>query len=275
MRIDQHLSALAMASLALVGCSKGPDIQGEWYFDYAQTKLAEFPNPYYESARDLIADMEPRYGKIHVDGNTVVLGGAVCKINQINDKEGLECTERGVTSKLSLFYKDQQLSIQSQTTLDHPLLFRKDRQNPYLVYGIDLNAGAEEHQTIKTSGIAVPKPDSGSTSLKGLARTQNFEAFYDLGSIKRDGRYSSATMILNYLEPRTDHSSSESALSSAQSLTFDCPASNYRLDRYIMYKDADAKGEITSDSGELSKDDWKPVPENSVNKLLYTNVCRN
>lgn len=273
MRIIQIFTIFAITWLLLVGCSQQPDIQGEWFFDYAQTKLSEFPNPYYESARNLIADIEPRYGVVHIDGNTVVLGGAVCKINQVNDEHGLECTERGATTKLALFYKEQQLSIQSQAVPEHKLIFTRVRQNPYLVYNVNPNASNDEDQSTETARIAVPESTSGSTSLKGLARTMNFEAFYDTNSIKANGRYSSAIMVLNYLKPQNEQSSTESALSSAQSITFDCPASNYRLDSYVMYKDADAKGPVTSDSGELSKDDWKPVPENSVNKLLYMTAC--
>ena len=52
----------------LAGCSKSLDIQGAWYFDYEKTRFSEFPNAQYESARILIADVEPRYGSINVEG---------------------------------------------------------------------------------------------------------------------------------------------------------------------------------------------------------------
>ena len=61
------LTLLWLPLLVLVGCSKGPDIQGAWYFDYEKTRPSEFPNAQYESARVLIADVEPRYGSINVE----------------------------------------------------------------------------------------------------------------------------------------------------------------------------------------------------------------
>lgn len=269
------LTLFVMVCLAMLGCSKGPDIQGEWFFDYAQTKLSEFPNAYYESARFLIADVEPKYGQITVTDNTVVLGGAVCTIVRINDAEGLRCEERGKTSSLGVYYENGALLIRTNTDPSLSLAFGRIRQDPYQVYGIDPTAKPLDEHTDDASKAIIPEENNHASTLKGLARTANFDAFYDRNSIKRDGRYSSAIMVLNYLSPQNSASGKEPALSSVQYLTFDCPASNYRLDRFLMNQEANGQGAVISDSGSSAlPDDWKPVPENSVNKLMYTQACQ-
>ena len=265
----------AMASLAVVACSKGPDVQGEWFFDYAQTKLSEFPNTYYESARLLIADVEPKYGQITVTDTTVVLGGAVCTIMRINDADGLRCNERGKTSNLGVYYEDGHLLIRTNTDPSLSLVFGRNRQDPYQVYGIDPTAKHLEENTEDASKSISPEENNHADTLKGLARTANFDAFYEKNSIKRDGRFSSVTMVLNYLSPQNSVSEKAPALSSVQFLTFDCPASNYRLDRFLMHQEANGQGAVISDSGSSAvPEDWKPVPENSVNKLMYLQACQ-
>ena len=261
---------------AIAGCSKAPDIQGFWYFDYEKTKPETFPNPQYESARLLIADVEPRYGTISVDGDTVVLGGAVCKVQKLNDANGLKCDERGVASELSLFLEDGRLVI--TTHGDNPVtaVFSRTKQDPFAVYSIDPNAKEVIEASAPLEKVAEPTPDAGMGKLVGYARTQSFNAFYDPESVKSEGRYTNVKVILNYTEPQGEASAMRKALSSVQWLTFDCPGSNYRLDRYVQYSEPNGLGAVVADSGVYVDDkaEMKPVPQNSVNEVLYMRVCR-
>ena len=119
---------LALSTIVLlVGCSKGPDIQGTWYFDYEQNKLTEFPNPQYESARLLIADVEPRYGEISVDGSALILGSAVCKLKSVNDPEGLVCDERGQITHLGIYLDGQRLVLKPQDSALPSIAFGRVR----------------------------------------------------------------------------------------------------------------------------------------------------
>lgn len=258
----------------VVSCSKPPDIQGEWFFDYEQTKHSEFPNTYYESARALIADVEPRYGNIKIEGDTIVLGGAVCKILRINDKDGLSCNERNHINTFGFYYQNERLTVQSNHSPDVKLIFSRSRQDPYKLYEIDPNKTVIEEDTASAEKLSIPTADNSTHGLEGIARTVSFDAFYDPKSILNDGRLTSVAMVLNYLEPLNQPGSTLPALSSIQFLTFDCPASNYRLTRYVMHDKANGRGTTISDSGEIMPvPEWKPVPENSVNKALYMRVC--
>ncbi len=261
---------------SLLGCSKGPDIQGAWYFDYEKTKLTEFPNPQYESARMLIADVEPRYGSINVDGDTVVLGGAVCKVQKVNDPNGLRCDERGVVSELSLFLEDGRLVVKTHAEPPVVAVFSRVKQDPYAIYGIDPNAKEVIEESAPREKVAEPTPDPVLGKYVGYARTRSFNAFYDPASIKTEGRLTSVKVILNYEEPQGEGVGMRKALSSVQMLTFDCPGSNYRLDRYVQYSELNGLGAVVADSGVYADDkaEMKPVPQNSVNEVLYMRVCR-
>lgn len=272
----KYITCLIFVLLALVGCSKGPDIQGAWYFDYEKTKMTEFPNPQYESARLLIADVEPRYGIINVDGDTVVLGGAVCKVQKVNDENGLRCDERGAVSELSLFLEDGRLVVKSHGTNGLTAVFSRTKQDPYAVYGVDPNAKEVFEESAPREKVAEPTPDPVLAKFVGYARTGSFNAFYDPESVKSEGRYTSVKVILNYTEPQGEASGMRKALSSVQLLTFDCPGSNYRLDRYVQYSEPNGLGAVVADSGVYVDDkaEMKPVPQNSVNEVLYMRVCR-
>ncbi len=261
---------------SLLGCSKGPDIQGAWYFDYEKTKLIEFPSSQYDSARMLIADVEPRYGAINVDGDTMVLGGAVCKVQKLNDLNGLRCDERGVISELSLFLEEGRLVVKTHGEPPVVAVFSRTRQDPYAVYGIDPNAKEVIEESAPREKVAEPTPDPVLGKYVGYARTRSFNAFYDPASIKTEGRFSSVKVILNYEEPQGEGAGMRKALSSVQVLTFDCPGSNYRLDRYVQYSEANGLGAVVADSGVYADDktEMKPVPQNSVNEVLYMRVCR-
>lgn len=260
----------------LAACGKGPDVSGAWYYDYSATKLPEFPNPQYESARALIADIGPRYGSINVDNNTVVLGGAVCNVDKVNDDQGLICDERGQRYALALYLKDDRLEIRSQATPPTMAIFSRVAQDPYRVYGIDPNAKEVVEETVQEEKVAEPRPEAATPKLVGYAKTTSFNAFYDPASIKVDGRYTSVRILLNYLEPQDQGSGMTPAWSSVQNLTFDCPGSNYRLDRFVMYSDKNGLGAVVTDSGVFTdyRPEFKTVPENSVNKVLYMRVCR-
>jgi hypothetical protein len=260
----------------LAGCSQGPDIQGAWYFDYEKTRLTEFPNPQYESARQLIADVEPRYGSVNVDGSSVVLGGAVCKVQKINDDNGLKCDERGVVSELSLFLEEGRLVIKTHGDAPVTAVFSRIKQDPYAIYGIDANAKEVIEETAPREKVAEPVPDPMVSKWVGYARTRSFNAFYDPESIRTEGRYTAVKVVLNYAEPQGEGDAMRKALSSVQVLTFDCPGSNYRLDRYVQYSEANGLGAVVADSGVYADDkaEMKPVPQNSVNKVLYMRVCR-
>jgi len=256
----------------LAACPKAPDIQGEWFFDYEQTKLAEFPNIYYESARELIADVEPRYGVIKIKGDTVVLGGAVCKILRINDRSGLSCTERNQSSLNGFYYENNRLIVQPQGQENIRLIFSRNRQDPEKLYGIDLSKKPFEENPPPADQISVPSSEH--KGFLGVARTVSFDVFYDPASVSNEGRLTHVAMLLNYLEPLNQTRSAIPALSSVQFITFDCPASNYRITRYVMYSGSNASGAVLSDSGILMPDpNWVAVPENSVNKSLYMRVC--
>ena len=271
MAIRRTIGSIVLACL-LTACAKAPDIQGEWFFDYEQTQLTEFPNSYYESARALIADIEPRYGAINIEGNTVVLGGAVCKILRINDNRGLSCTERNQTNLTGLYYENERLIVLPQDRPDIKLVFSRNRQDPAKLYGIDLSKPPLEENTPPAEQVSIPS--TGNNGLLGIARTASFDAFYDPASVSPDGRVTHVAMTLNYLEPQNQSGSAIPALSSVQFLTFDCPASNYRLTRYVMYGESNGTGAALSDSGALTPaPNWTPVPENSVNKLLYMRIC--
>jgi hypothetical protein len=260
----------------VIACAREQNIQGEWFYDYAQTKMTEFPNSYYESARDLITDVEPKYGQINVDNSTVLLGGAVCKIHRINDSQGLDCDERGQKSSHGIYYENDYLIVKTSTNPSNTLIFSRKQHNPYQVYGIDPVSQSAIENTDQTLKVAIPGEDSNSMpQLKGLARTASFDAFYDKSSLKNEGRYSSVIMVLNYSNPPTSGPTGDEALSSVQYLTFDCPASNYRIDRFLMHKDMNGQGAVISDSENSAiTNDWKPVPENSVNKLMYMQACQ-
>lgn len=272
----KYITCLIFVLLALVGCSKGPDIQGAWYFDYEKTKMTEFPNPQYESARLLIADVEPRYGTINVDGETVVLGGAVCKVQKLNDANGLKCDERGVVTELSLFLEDGRLVVKTHGDPPVTAVFGRTKQDPYAVYGVDPNAKELIEESAPREKVAEPTPDPVLTKYVGYARTRSFNAFYEPDSVKSEGRFTSVKVILNYLEPQGEGSSMRKALSSVQLLTFDCPGSNYRIDRYVQYSDANGLGAVVADSGVYAdnKAEMKPVPQGSINEVLYMRVCR-
>lgn len=261
---------------SLLGCSKGPDIQGAWYFDYEKTKFTEFPNPQYESARMLIADVEPRYGSINVDGDTVVLGGAVCKVQKLNDAKGLKCDQRGEVSELSLFLEDGRLVVKTHAEPPVVAVFSRTKQDPFALYGIDPNARGLVEESAPREKVAEPTPDAGMGSLVGYARTQSFNAFYDKDSVKNEGRYTSVTVVLNYAEPQGEGVGMRKALSSVQWITFDCPGSNYRLDRFVQYSEPNGLGAVVADSAVYvdDKPEMKPVPQNSVNEVLYMRVCR-
>lgn len=268
---------VAVVSILLIAaCSKGPDVSGAWYYDYAATKLTEFPNPQYESARSLIADIGPRYGSINVDNNMVVLGGAVCKIQKVNDAQGLGCNERGQSYTLGVYLKDDRLLIQSQSVPPMTAVFSRAAQDPYQVYGIDPNAKEFVEETAPREKVAEPTPEPETGKLVGYAKTTSFDAFYDPASIKEEGRNTSVRILLNYLQPQDQGSGMRPALSSVQNLTFDCPGSNYRLDRFVMYSDKNGQGAVVTDSAVFAdyRPEMKPVPENSVNKVLYGRVCR-
>lgn len=262
--------------LFVQGCTKGPDISGTWYFDYEKTRVSEFPNPQYESARLMIADLEPRYGTINVAGDTVVLGGAVCKIQKINDANGLKCDERGVVSELSLFLEDGRLVVKTHNEPPVTAIFSRFKQDPYTLYGIDPNAKEVVEETALREKVAEPIPDPVLGKYVGYARTRSFNAFYDPASIKTEGRFTSVKVILNYEEPQGEGVGMRKALSSVQLLTFDCPGSNYRLDRYVQYSEPNGAGAVVADSGVYVDDkaDMKPVPQNSVNEVLYMRICR-
>ncbi len=270
------LTILVLTLIVLAGCSKGPDIQGTWYFDYEKTKQETFPNPQYESARLLIADVEPRYGTINVDGGTVVLGGAVCKVQKLNDARGLRCDERGVVSELSLYLEDSRLVVKTHGDAPVTAVFSRTKQDPFVVYGIDPNAKEVIEESAPREKVAEPTPDAAVAKLVGYARTQSFNAFYDPASLKREGRYTSVVVLLNYQEPQGEASGMRKALSSVQTITFDCPGSNYRLDRYVQYSELNGLGAVVVDSGVYTdyKPEMKPVPQNSVNEVLYMRVCR-
>lgn len=261
----------------LAGCTKSPDISGSWFFDYAATKLDSFPNPEFESARALIGDIEPRYGSINVDGDTVVLGGAVCKIRRVNDDRGLRCEEHHEVAELGLFLEGDRLVVKRPSDAGQGLrmVFGRTKQDPYVVYGIDPNAKPFIEDTPRER-VAEPTPEAGADKLVGYARTQLFNAFYVSDSIKNDGRYTTVRVVLNYLEPQTESSAMRAALSSVQVITFDCPGSNYRLDRYVQFSERNGLGAVVSDSDAYTdyRPEMKPVPENSVNKVLYMRVCR-
>lgn len=266
------LSWLVVSVLA--GCSKGPDIQGTWYFDYETTKLEAFPNPQYESARLLIADVEPRYGTINVDGDTVVLGGAVCKVQKLNDANGLKCDERGVVSELGLFLEDGRLVVKAHGDNAIAAVFGRTKQDPFGIYGVDPNAKEVIEESAPREKVAEPTPDPVLGKYVGYARTHSFNAFYDPESVKTGGRYTSVKVILNYTEPQGE--GLRKALSSVQALTFDCPGSNYRFDRYAQYTEPNGLGVVVADSGVHAdgQAEMKPVPQNSVNEILYMRVCR-
>lgn len=272
----RHFTILLLALCGLVACSKGPDIQGVWYFDYEQTRPAEFPNAQYESARALIADVEPRYGAINVDGDTVVLGGAVCKIQKVNDEHGLKCDERGVVSTLSLTLEDGRLVVKTHGAPPVTAVFSRNRQDPFALYGVDPNAKEVAEETAPREKVAEPTPDPVLAKYVGYARTRSFNAFYDPDSIKPEGRYTSVKVILNYTEPQGEGLGMRQALSSMQLLTFDCPGSNYRIDRYVQYSELNGVGVVVADSGVYADDkaEMKPVPPGSVNEILYMRVCR-
>lgn len=259
----------------LAGCSKTPDIQGAWYFDYEKTRFSEFPNAQYESARMLIADVEPRYGSINVEGDTVVLGGSVCKIQKVNDVNGLKCDEHGVVNQLSLFLEEGRLVV--KTHGDNPLtaVFSRTKQDPFLIYGVDPNAKEVIEDTPPREKVAEPVADTGAGKLAGYARTQSFNAFYQPESIKAEGRLTTVTVVLNYLEPQGE-AGAQSVLSSVQTIRFDCPGSNYRLVRYVQYSELNGKGAVVADSGAFAeyKSEMRPVPQKSVNEVLYMRVCR-
>ena len=258
----------------LVACTKAPDIQGEWFFDYEQTKLSEFPNTYYESARALIADVEPRYGSIKIEGDTMILGGAICKILRINDNNGLSCNERNHINNFGFYYQNDRLIVQSKDRPEVKLIFSRGQQDPYTLYDIDPNKTVFDQDAATSDKLSIPTAESNINGLQGIARTASFNAFYDPKSIVNDGRLINVVMLLNYLEPLNQIGSTVPALSSVQFLTFDCPASNYRLNRYVMHEHTNGAGTVLSDSGEITPaPDWKPVPENSVNKALYMRVC--
>lgn len=277
-KMDSTLRSICLvgaASLALIACSKEPEIQGTWFFDYKETKLAEFPNSYYDSARALITDVEPRYGQINVEKNTIVLGGAVCKIDQSGDAGEVTCIEKGESTLLDLKIKDEKLFFRARSNPSFRFVFSRHQQNPYEIYGIDVNNATNDVQVVSNEKISVPAVDQGHENLVGLAKTANFNAFYVSTSIKHEGRHSSADMVLNYIEPQSSDSYQHPVLSSVQSVEFDCPASNYRLLRYVMHADSNGKGAIASDSGLLlGISEWKPVPESSINKLLYMQICK-
>lgn len=264
-------------ALTLAGCSKAPDITGAWFFDYASTKLESFPNPEFESARALIEDVEPRYGSISVDGDTVVLGGAVCKIRRINDDRGLRCEERREVSELGLFVEGERLVVKRPADAGQGLrmVFSRTKQDPYVVYGVDPNAKPVVEEAPREQ-VAEPTPEAGADKLVGYARTWAFNAFYVSDSIKNDGRHTTVRVVLNYLEPQTESSAMRAAWSSVQVITFDCPGSNYRLDRYVQFSERNGLGAVVSDSDAYTdyQPEMKPVPEGSVNKVLYMRVCR-
>lgn len=265
--------------LSLTACSKAPEIQGTWYFDYEATRSPEFPNTQYESARLLIADVEPRYGTINVDGTTVVLGGAVCKVKTLNDERGLQCDERGTISELGLFLQDGRLIVKGPSGSANAAvtaIFSRTKQDPFAIYGIDPNGKEIIEDSAPREKVAEPTPDASAGKLVGYARTQSFNAFFEPDSVTTEGRYTSVRVVLNYLEPQAESTSLRKALSSVQSMTFDCPGSNYRLDRYIMMSEPNGKGSVISDSGAYLdyKPEMKPVPANSVNEVLYMRVCR-
>lgn len=266
---------ITIAGLTIVGCSKAPDIEGAWFFDYEETKLTAFPNTYYESARALIADVEPRYGRIAVEKATVVLGGAVCKIIHNGNKGEVTCLEKGELTLLDLDVKDEKLLITPKNNPSLRLVFSRQQQNPYEIYRVDANETRGDEQFASNDRISVPLSDRGQNGLTGLAKTANFDAFFVSSSIKHERRNSSVDMILNYIEPQNDSSYPQPVLSSVQTVEFDCPASNYRLLRFVMHAESNGKGVVASDSGPLLADaEWKPVPENSINKLLYTQICK-
>ena len=261
-------------TLAILGCSSRPDVQGEWFFNYERTRFDTFPNTYYESARDLIANVEPRYGTVQVDGNTIVLGGAVCKIIRINSDNGLECNEQGQTSILGIHLQDGELVIKAEKSPEITMIFSRKKQDPFAIYSVDPTAKPyEEFTNAKDETVATP--ESEVKNLRGYAKTAGFNAFYDPASIKEDGRLTSVTIVLNYLEEKFESGSATPSLSSVQRLTFDCPASNYRIDQFYMYSGRDGNGAQISDSGPSALiHEWKPVPENSINKILYMKLCR-
>lgn len=262
--------------VALVGCSKGPDIQGAWYFDYEKTRFGEFPNAQYESARLLIADLEPRYGSINIEGDTVVLGGAVCKVQKVNDENGLKCDERGVVRELSLFLENGSLVVKTHGQNVVTAVFSRIKQDPFAIYGVDPNAKEVVEESAPREKVAEPMPDPVLAKFVGYARTQSFNAFYDPNSVKVDGRYTSVKVILNYLEPQGEGVSMRQALSSVQLLTFDCPGFNYRIDRYVQYSELNGLGAVVADSGVYADDkaEMRPVPQGSVNEILFMRVCR-
>jgi hypothetical protein len=273
--ILRSLCVVATAGLTIVACSKEPDIQGNWFFDYEATKLAEFPNAYYETARDLISDVEPRYGQVNVAVDTVVLGGAVCKIVQSGDKGNFTCVEKDETFVLDLEVKNGRLFFKPRSDPTLRFVFNRHQQNPYQIYNIDANVARNDEHIASNEKISVPVVDQGHESLRGLAKTANFNAFFVSTSIKQEGRNSAADMVLNYLEPQNDGTYPQPVFSSVQTVEFDCPASNYRLLRYVMYAGSNSKGDIISDSGPLlATAEWKPVPESSINKLLYMQICK-
>lgn len=261
-------------SLLLLACTQEPNIQGAWFFDYEQTKQPEFPNARYDSARDLIADIDPRYGAINVEGNTVVLGGAVCKIQQINDPVGLRCEERGQVTTLGIFYEHERLIVKSPDLHEPTLIFSRSKQDAAKLYGIDLSEKPFSEDTKSADLLSIPVVDKGVNSLQGFARTVSFNAFYDTASVKTEGRFTLVAMVLNYLEPQIQSSGADPALSSIQWLTFDCPASNYRIDRFQMFSEPNGLGHSVSEPETSGLHiEFKPVPENSINKALYMRVC--
>lgn len=271
----RSLITLAVSLVVLSGCAKKPDIQGIWHLDYEATRITEFPHPQYESARILIADLEPRFGTITVDGSVIVLGGAVCNVKGLNDAHGLQCDERGVKSDLGLFLQDGKLVVKPQNPDSISLVFGRSKQDPFAIYGVDPNAQEIIEDTNLREEVAVPTPDKTNTKLVGYARTQSFNAFFEPDSLVTEGRYTTVRAVLNYLEPQGDRGSALNALSSVQTITFDCPGSNYKLDRYVMMSEPNGQGEVISDSGkEAPSGNWAPVPENSVNKVLYMKICR-
>lgn len=274
MRSIHYLIILSVVGIT-TGCNKAPDIQGTWFFDYENTKPEAFPNPQYESSHLLIADVEPRYGEINVSGDTVVLGGAVCKIQKINHINGLKCNERGVITELSLFLENGRLIVKTQGKDPITAVFGRIKQDPFLVYGIDPKAKDVIEDSVYRQQVVEPTPDPVLSRYIGYARTASFNAFYDPESVKSEGRFTNVKVILNYTEAQWDGAEMRNALSSVQMLTFDCPGSNYRLDRYVQFSGLNGLGVVVADSGVYADDkpEMKPVPHNSVNEVLYMRVC--
>jgi hypothetical protein len=197
-------------------------------------------------------------------------------VQKINDENGLKCDERGVVSELGLFLDDGRLVVKTHGDSPVTAVFSRTKQDPYTVYGVNPNAKEVIANTPATEKVAEPTPDPVLGKFVGYARTRSFNAFYDPDSMKSEGRYTSVKVILNYLEPQGEGVSMRKALSSVQVLTFDCPGSNYRIDRYVQYSELNGEGAVVADSGVYAEDkaEMKPVPQGSVNEVLYMRVCR-